>query len=206
MQVQKGSWKVLKQQLPCVACLAGHMRKTNKMPLHNYSDFANLAVTWTSNTEVKIVAPRSNEDVAVDWAIINKRLLPNKNNVFVVYLDVNTGLVFTYPAPSRGAAGPSLLAYIQQYGRLKQITHNNAKEFCHGDFGDICLQRSITPKPTPPFDHNKTQLKDTSRFLLTRHAHFLPSPASTQRILGACACPCDLHTEQNSISRQNDTL
>jgi hypothetical protein len=153
MQVQKGSWQMLKQQLPCVACLTGHMRKTNKTPLNNYTDVNNLAVTWTSNTEVKIVTP--NEEVAVDWAIINKRLLPNKNNVFALYVDVNTGLVFTYPAPSRGVAGPSLLAYIQQFGCPKLITHDNAKEFKHGEFGEICLQKSITSKPTPPFDHNE---------------------------------------------------
>lgn len=31
--------------MPCVACLAGHMRKTKKTPTNNYSDIANLAIT-----------------------------------------------------------------------------------------------------------------------------------------------------------------
>jgi hypothetical protein len=38
MQVQQGSWATLDKQLPCVACLAGHMRKTNKTPVRNYID------------------------------------------------------------------------------------------------------------------------------------------------------------------------
>ena len=146
-----------------MACLAGHMRKTKKTPTNNYSDIANLAITWTPNTATKIVNP--NEHVAVDWAIINKRSIPNKNNVFAVYVDTNTGLVFTYPTQSRGAAGPSLLAYIQQFGCPKQITHDNAKEFCHGEFAEICLQRGITPNPTQPFDHNKNPTERYLRFL-----------------------------------------
>ena len=90
------------------------MKKTKKTPVTNFAEIRNLSVTWTSNTEQKIVTP--NENIAVDWAIINKKSLPKTNNVFAVYLDTNTGLVFTYPAQSRGEAGPNLLAYIQQYG------------------------------------------------------------------------------------------
>jgi hypothetical protein len=153
MNIQQGSWKTLAQQLPCVACLAGHMRKTKKTPTSNYTDIQNLALTWTPNTENKIV--NSNETIALDWAIINKKALPKTNNVFAVYLDTNTGLVFTFPAQSRGEAGVSLLQYIQQYGTPKQVLHDNAKEFTEGEFAQICTARGITTKSTPPFDHNK---------------------------------------------------
>jgi hypothetical protein len=153
MNIQQGSWKTLAQQLPCAACLAGHMRKTRKTPTSNYTDIQNLALTWTPNTENKIV--NSNETIALDWAIINKKALPKTNNVFAVYLDTNTGLVFTFPAQSRGEAGANLLQYIQQYGTPKQVLHDNAKEFTEGEFAQICTDRGITKKPTPPFDHNK---------------------------------------------------
>ncbi len=62
----------------------------------------------------------------MDWGIINKQYLKNKKNVFALYLDNNTGLVFAYPANSTGQAGPSLSAYIQRYGIPKIIVHDNA--------------------------------------------------------------------------------
>ncbi len=64
--------------------------------------------------------------------IINKTSISGKKNVFALYLDLNTGLVFTYPAPSRGLAGPSLQAYIQRYGPPATILSDNAKEFTGG--------------------------------------------------------------------------
>jgi hypothetical protein len=153
MNVQLGSWPQLKQQLPCVACLAGHMRKTKKTTVTNYTDINQLALSWTPGTENKNVAP--NETVALDWRIINKKSQPNTNNVFTIYLDTKIGLVFHYPAQSRGEAGPSLLAYIQQYGKPREIIHDNAKEFTEGDFADICTTRTIKQVITPPYDHNK---------------------------------------------------
>jgi hypothetical protein len=151
MQVQQGSWATLDKQLPCVACLAGHMRKTNKTPVRNYIDAYNLALTWTPNTDKRIV--NRNETVALDWATIHKKALPN--NVFAVYLDTNTGLVFTHLAQSRGEAVPSLLKYIQNHGKPKQLLHNNAKEFYEGEFAKIFTEQGITQTRTPPYDHNK---------------------------------------------------
>jgi hypothetical protein len=41
--------------------------------------------------------------VSIDWGIINKQALPNQNNVFALFLDLNTGLVFIFPwLPWRG--------------------------------------------------------------------------------------------------------
>jgi hypothetical protein len=64
---------------------------------------------------------RPNERVSIDWGILDKKSIAGENNVFALYLDLNTGLVFAYPAQSRGLAGPSLLAYIQRYGPPEKI-------------------------------------------------------------------------------------
>ncbi len=90
MNVQQGSWKKLKQQLPCSSCLAGKMRKLNKAGAKDYTDLDNLALSWTPNTAEKKV--RLNEEVSIDWGIINKQAIPNQNNVFALFLDLNTGL------------------------------------------------------------------------------------------------------------------
>jgi hypothetical protein len=121
------------------------MRKTKKkIPVSNYTDIQNLALTWTSSTENKIV--NSNETIALEWVIINKKALPKTNNVFAVYLDTNTGLVFTYPTQSRGEAGASLLQYIKQYSTPKQVLHDNAKEFTEGDFA-LCTDLHRPGRP-----------------------------------------------------------
>ena len=148
MQVQKGSWKTLKSLLPCSACLAGKMRKQNNPQAKDFTDLANLAISWNAATEQKRVRP--NEEVSVDWGIINKRAIPGKNNVFALYLDMNTGLVFAYPAPSRGLAGPSLQAYIQQHGAPTTIISDNAKEFKGGEFAEICKTKEIRQKMSAP--------------------------------------------------------
>ena len=137
MQVQQGSWKTLEGQLPCSACIAGKMRKTRKNPTKTFVDVENLALSWTPATANKTV--RSNELVSFDWGIINKKYVKNMNNVFGLFLDNNTGMVFAYPAESTGQAGPALLAYIQKYGTPHQLLTDNAKEFIHGDFKQICL-------------------------------------------------------------------
>jgi hypothetical protein len=81
------------------------MRKTRKNPAKEFTEVNNLALSWTANTAEK--ETRSNESVSLDWGIIHKRYLKDKNNVFALYLDNNTGLVFAYPAESTGQAGPS---------------------------------------------------------------------------------------------------
>ncbi len=189
MNIQQGSWKTLAQQLPCVACLAGHMRKNKKTPTSNYTDVQNLALTWTPNTENKIV--NSNETIALSWAIVNKKALPETNNVFAVYLDTNTGLVFTFPAQSRGKFGASLLQYIQQYDTPKQVLHDNAKEFTEGEFAQICTDRGITQKHTPPSDHNKNPTK--------RYVEILT-------ILGTRVSTCHMHPKPISTHRKNNAL
>jgi hypothetical protein len=42
MQIQKDSWKQLKDLLPCSACIAGKMRKSNNARATNYTDIQNL--------------------------------------------------------------------------------------------------------------------------------------------------------------------
>ncbi len=91
MQAQHGSWKKLKALLPCSACLAGKMRKTNKTTAKDFTAIENLALSWAAATAKKNVRP--NEIVAADWGIINKTSISGKNNVFALYLDLNTGLV-----------------------------------------------------------------------------------------------------------------
>ena len=152
MSVQMHSWKQLESSLPCSVCLAGKMRKTKKTPAQPFTNVDNLAVTWTPGTDNKIV--NLNEQIALDWGIINKTKQQG-NNVFAVYLDTNTGFVFTYPAENRGQAGPSLLAYIQTNGKPKVVLHDNAKEFTDGEFNKICSEQGIQQTRTPPYDHNK---------------------------------------------------
>jgi hypothetical protein len=86
MNVQQGSWKKLKQQLPCSSCLAGKMRKLNKAGAKDYTDLDNLALSWTPNTAEKKVRP--NEEVSIDWGITNKQAIINQNNVFALFLDL----------------------------------------------------------------------------------------------------------------------
>jgi transposase InsO family protein len=74
---------------------------------------------------------------------------------FALYLDNNTGLVFGYPAESTGQAGPSLLAYIQRYGIPKQVIHDNAQEFIHGEFSKICEDKGIAQHRSSPYNPNK---------------------------------------------------
>jgi len=108
------------------------MRKTNKATPFNYTDinqlatFVNNAVSRTAATTEQVNS--RNEDVALDWAIVNKTALPGQPNVFAVFLDRNIGIVHTVCTTSRGLAGEALLHYIQQWGVLKNIHHDNAEE------------------------------------------------------------------------------
>ncbi len=152
MNVQ-GSWKALETQLPCTACIAGKMRKIKKTPTKCFTDINSFAVTWKPGNDHKIV--NSNESVALDWGIVNKKNQPKTNNVFAIYLDTNTGFVFGFPAENRAQAGLSLLTYIQRHGQPKQLVHDNAKEFIEGEFKQICMDKNIEQIRTTPFDHNK---------------------------------------------------
>ncbi len=153
LTTQMGSWKQLKQLLPCSACIAAKMRKTKITPTSNYTDVTNCAMSWTPGEDNK--TSTTNEIVSLDWAIINKKNKPKVNNLFAIYLGNSTGLVFQYPAESKGQAAPSLLAYIRRCGTPKTILHDNAAEFCGGEFAQICKEKGIQQTEIPPYDHNK---------------------------------------------------
>ena len=153
MQVQQDSWKRLQSLLPCSACIAGKMRKPNKASSASYTDITNLALSWTPSSTQQDCTP--NHHIACDWGIINKRLKRDQNNVFALFLDLLTGWTFVFPAQNRGLAGESLLAYIKEHGPPKIITHDNAQEYLHGDFKDICTQHSIQQKQSAPHTPNQ---------------------------------------------------
>jgi transposase InsO family protein len=134
------------------------VRKTNKATAKDFTAIENLAaLSWTAATAKRNVRP--NEIVAVDWGIINETSISGKNYVFVLYLDLNTCLVFTYPAPSRGLAGPSLQAYIQRYGPPATILSDNAKEFTSGEFAEICKTKEITQKHSASYNPNQNPVE-----------------------------------------------
>jgi hypothetical protein len=170
MHIQKGSWDTLASQLPCSACVAGKMRKSRKNPTREYTEMTNLALSWDATT--KDHENRPNERVSLDWGIINKQYIKDKKNVFALYLDLNTGLVFGYPADSTGQAGLSLSAYIQRYGIPKTIVHDNAKEFIHGEFAQLCEDKSIQQIRSPPFTPNENPTE-----------HYMEIITSTMRCL-----------------------
>ncbi len=132
------------------------MRKLNRPPTKNFTEATNLTssitnspVTWRPSTAEKRVNP--NDTISVDWGIVNKKAKPNVKNVFALFLDTITGNVFSYAAESRGQAGPALQAYIQLYGKPHKIIHDNAQEFMHGAFKDICMAQGIQQVRSPPY-------------------------------------------------------
>jgi hypothetical protein len=168
LNIQHGTLKDLDKLTPCSACLAGKMRKLNHPPTKNFTEVNNLTtvtgtstinapLSWTPSTEHKLV--NHNETISVDWGIINKKAKANVKNVFALFLDTNTGNVFVYAAESRGQAGPALEAYIQKYGKPQEVVHDNAQEFMHGTFKDICLKQLIKQTKSPPFDPNKNPVE-----------------------------------------------
>jgi hypothetical protein len=164
LQIRQGTIKELGKLLPCSACLAGKMRKLNRHPTKPYTDITNLVsstnnspLSWSPSTADKIVSP--NHTISVDWGIINKKAKTNVKNVFALFLDTITGNVFSYAAESRGGAGPALQAYIQQYGKPHKLIHDNAQEFLHGDFNEICKLQSIQQVPSPPYESNKNPVE-----------------------------------------------
>jgi len=140
------------------------MRKLNRHPTKPYTDITNLVsstnnspLSWSPSTADKIVSP--NHTISVDWEIINKKAKSNVKNVFALFLDTITGNVFSYAAESRGEAGPALQAYIQQYGKPHKLIHDNAQEFIHGAFPEICKTQSIQQVPSPPYEPNKNPVE-----------------------------------------------
>jgi hypothetical protein len=142
------------------------MRKLNHPPAKNFTEVNNLTtvtrtinapLSWTPSTANKLVT--HNETISIDWGIINKKAKSNVKNVFALFLDTNTGNVFVYPAESRGQAGPALETYIQQYGKPQEVVHDNAQEFLHGTFQELCLKHSIKQTKSPPFDPNKNPVE-----------------------------------------------
>ncbi len=75
LNIQQGTLKGLAALLPCSACLAKKMRKTNKQPHKNFTEVNNLItnapLSWTPSTADKAVNP--NHTVSLDWDIVNKR-------------------------------------------------------------------------------------------------------------------------------------
>jgi hypothetical protein len=120
MQARKDSWKALQIQLPCNACLAGKMRKTKKTASSSFTNVKNLALSWTPATEDKQCVP--NENVSTDWSITNKTNRVGTNNVFALYLDLQTGWTAVYPCASCGLAGDTLAQYCQEHDTAIHLT------------------------------------------------------------------------------------
>jgi hypothetical protein len=90
---------------------------------------------------------------------VNKRNKPGHKNVFALFLDLNTGLVFVYPAETRGQAGDALQQYIKRYGKPHKLIHDNAKEFVEGEFEEICKTHGIDQIRSPPFEPSKNPVE-----------------------------------------------
>ncbi len=174
----------MKGQLPCSACIAGKMRKTRKNPTRTFTDIENLALSWNPATQDKNV--RSNELVSLDWGIINKQYVKDANNVFGLFLDNNTGTVF------------ACVAYIQRYGKPHTILTDNAKEFVHGEFAQICLDHSIKQTHSAPYNPNENPTE-----------HYMEIITSTMRCLlfisGLDPVKFWEHALTHSVSIQNRT-
>ena len=153
MTIQMGSWEQMTKLLPCAACLAGKMRKTRKAQSSSFTPVQNLALSWTPNTANKITQP--NKNISTDWGIINKTSQAGKNNVFALYLDLNTGWTAVYPKPNRGLAGDTLKEYVQDYGLPETILHDNAAEYLSGDFATFCQEKGIKQISSAPYHPNQ---------------------------------------------------
>ncbi len=94
-------------------------------------------------------------------------------NVFALFLDTLTGNVFSYAAESRGQAGPALLVYIQRYGKPNKSIHDNAQEFMHGKFNEICTTQGIQQVRSLPYDPNKNPVEHYMDILTCMMRSFL---------------------------------
>ncbi len=81
------------------------------------------------------------------------------NNVFALLLDTITGLVFVFPAESRGQAGLALETYIKNYGKPQLIIHDNATKFVEGDFAQLCTTHNITQQKSTPYEPNQNPVE-----------------------------------------------
>jgi hypothetical protein len=126
MEVQLGSWDKLKDNIPCDACLAGKMRKTRKAQSSAFTPVKNLALSWTPNTDSKIIIP--NKNISTDWGIISKTLQAGQNIVFALYLDLNTGWVAAYPKLSRGKR-----LYWTRHRTQRQWNYHTINENIHDE-------------------------------------------------------------------------
>jgi hypothetical protein len=84
-----------------------------------FTNVKNLALSWTPATESKEVTP--NQNISTDWSIIHKTTQAGQNNVFALFLDLQTGWTAAYPCASRGLAGDTLAQYCQEHGTHTSI-------------------------------------------------------------------------------------
>jgi hypothetical protein len=129
------------------------MRKTKKANSSSFTNVKNLTLSWTPATEDKQCIP--NQNFSTDWGIINKANKIGNNNVFALYLDLQTGWTAVYPCVSRGLAGDTLAQYCQEHGTPHTILHDNAKEYLQGDFASMCKQKEITRRMSAPHHPNQ---------------------------------------------------
>jgi hypothetical protein len=129
------------------------MRKTRQAQSSAFTPMQNLALSWTPGTQDKVIIP--NQEISTDWGIINKKLQAGQDNVFALYLDLNTGWVAACPKANRGLAGEILAQYCQEFGTPKSILHDNAQEYLHGDFANLCREKQITQRMSAPHTPNQ---------------------------------------------------
>jgi transposase InsO family protein len=76
-----------------------------------------------------------------------------------LFFDTLTGLVFVFPAESRGQAGLALQTYIKNYGKPQIIIHDNASEFVDGEFAQICTENHIAQQRSTPYEPNQNPVE-----------------------------------------------
>jgi hypothetical protein len=142
------------------------MRKTNKGQSSAFTPAYNLGLSWTPNTQDKVIIP--NKVIATDWGIINKQSIQGKNNVFALILDLNTGWLAVYPQPNRGLAGEALESYCKDYGSPSTILSDSAAEYVHGTFETLCRQKEITQKFSAPHTPNQNPAEHYMDILMSK--------------------------------------
>jgi hypothetical protein len=100
------------------------MRKTKKATSSSFTNVKNPALPWTPATENKQCVP--NQNVSTEWGVINKTNRVGTNNVFALYLDLQTGWTAVYPCASHDLTGDTLAQYCQEHGTPQSILHNKA--------------------------------------------------------------------------------
>jgi hypothetical protein len=131
-----------------------------------------------------------------------------QDNVFALYLDLNTGWVAAYPKANRGLAGETLAQYCQEFGTPNSILHDNAQEYLHGDFANLCREKQIDHTTHERPTHTKPK-PDRTLYGHYRGENTLSlihlRPRSTH-ILGTRPTPSNMPTEPNGLTRSTDTL